>query len=120
MHTKLQPESILTNARIYTLDPDQHIVESLAIQNSRIVAIGSKDEILSLRTAQTKEFNLQDQTVLPGLIDAHIHLEKYALGFLRIDCETPTRIECLDRIRKEVETTKPGDWILGHGSRYRP
>ena len=55
------------------------------------------------------------QVVLPGLTDAHIHLENYALGLQKVDCETATRQECLQRVAERVRLTPPGEWILGHG-----
>jgi hypothetical protein len=58
---------------------------------------------------------LGDQVVLPGLTDAHIHLEHYALGLRMVDCETDTRGECLQRVAQRARTTPPGEWIRGRG-----
>jgi predicted amidohydrolase YtcJ len=53
--------------------------------------------------------------ILPGLTDAHLHLQHYALGLQKIDCETDTKEECLRRVAERVKNAKPGEWILGHG-----
>jgi len=59
--------------------------------------------------------DLNGQFVLPGLIDAHIHLRKTALNLTKIDCETSTKQACLERVRNRAQTTPRGEWILGHG-----
>jgi len=53
--------------------------------------------------------------VIPGLTDAHLHLEYYAFSLQKIDCETPTRQECLQRVAERVQNTPEGTWIQGHG-----
>jgi predicted amidohydrolase YtcJ len=103
----------LYNARIYTLDPTRPTASALAIANGRIAAIGSEDDIPP--ELKRQPHNLEGQAVLPGLTDAHIHLEHYALGLQKIDCETATRQECLERIAERACRTPPGEWILGHG-----
>jgi predicted amidohydrolase YtcJ len=55
------------------------------------------------------------KTILPGLTDAHLHLQHYALSLQKIDCETNTLEECLRRVEERVHAAKPGEWILGHG-----
>ncbi|MFC2055338.1 amidohydrolase, partial [Chloroflexota bacterium] len=59
--------------------------------------------------------NLGGKVIIPGLIEAHIHLEQYALGLQKVDCETPSLWECLERVAVLARSTPPGSWILGHG-----
>jgi hypothetical protein len=103
----------LYNARIYTLDPAQPFASALAIRDGRIAAIGSEQDIPA--ELKRQPHNLAGRAVLPGLTDAHIHLEHYALGLQKIDCETATRQECLDRVAERARQTPAGEWILGHG-----
>jgi predicted amidohydrolase YtcJ len=103
----------LYNARIYTLDSALPIATALAIQDGQIAAIGSEDDIPARLKRQP--LNLKGQVVLPGLTDAHIHLEHYSLGLQKVDCETATRQECLERVAERARLTPPGEWILGHG-----
>jgi len=108
---------ILYNARIYTLETAYPIASALAIGQERILAIGTDQEILPEFEGNQKisRLNLEGRIVLPGLTDAHIHLEQYALGLQKVDCETATRAECLLRVAERVRQTPPGEWILGHG-----
>jgi predicted amidohydrolase YtcJ len=103
----------LYNARIYTLHPTHPTASALAIRDGRIAAIGDEDDIPP--ELKRRPLNLGGCTVLPGLTDAHIHLEHYALGLQKVDCETATRQECLARVAERARRTPPGEWILGHG-----
>lgn len=106
---------ILHNAKIRTLNADQPVVAALAVENGRILAAGSNEEILSLGNRSTIIDDLHGQTVWPGLTDAHLHLDYYAFGLSRVDCETATREECLLRVAERARTTPAGEWIVGHG-----
>jgi hypothetical protein len=103
----------LYNAKIYSLDPAHPQASALAIRDGRIAAIGAEEDIPA--ELKRQPLNLEGRTVLPGLTDAHIHLEHYALGLQKIDCETSTRQECLERVAERARRTPPGEWILGHG-----
>jgi predicted amidohydrolase YtcJ len=105
---------VIHNAKIHTLNPHIPYATALAIDHGRVITIGTDDEILSSIT-NSNIYNAFGRTIIPGLTDAHIHLEDYALSLNKVDCETPTREECLQRIAARVITTPPGDWILGHG-----
>ena len=102
---------LIFNARIYTLNPAQETASALLIDRGEIIAVGG-DELLDSRA---EKFDLGGRVVLPGLTDAHIHLQHYALGLQKIDCETSTLEECLRRVAERVKTAKDGEWILGHG-----
>ncbi len=104
---------ILHNARIHTLDKAVPLASVIAIDHGEIVAAGG-DELHDMFDRADKQ-DLQGYTVLPGLIDAHLHLQHYALSLQKIDCETDTLEECLQRIKSKVRSSKSGEWILGHG-----
>jgi len=106
---------ILHNARIYTLDNKIPTATAIAIENGRILALGADSEILTQFGAGARIHNLDQHPVIPGLIDAHVHLRHYALSLQKIDCEVSSLAECLQRIAERAKTTPPGEWILGHG-----
>ncbi|MBN1451456.1 MAG: amidohydrolase [Anaerolineales bacterium] len=105
---------ILYNARIYTLENSQLIASAIAIEYGRIVAVGETAELFSGFDRAEKR-DMGGRIILPGLTDAHLHLEQYALSLQKIDCETDTLDECLRRVEERVRSAKPGEWILGHG-----
>ncbi len=105
---------VVHNSKIHTFDPGQPTVSAIAIEHGRVIAVGTDEEILhAFKTIDL--LNAGGRTVVPGITDAHIHLEEYAFSLLKVDCEVPTLEECLKRIAQRVITTPPGEWILGHG-----
>lgn len=105
---------VIYNASLHSLDPRKPRSTALAIDRGVVLAVGTDDEILtSFKTL--RPFNAGGRTIIPGLTDAHIHLEDYALSQQKVDCETPTLQLCLERIAVRAVTTLPGAWVLGHG-----
>ncbi|NQS92187.1 MAG: amidohydrolase, partial [Chloroflexi bacterium] len=104
----------LINARVLTMDPGHPFASGLVIQDGKIshlISDRDKDQYL----VQGETLDLDGQILMPGLIDSHLHLWKYAETLEKIDCETKTKEVCLSRVRERVLTTPPGEWILGHG-----
>ncbi len=106
---------ILQNARIYTQDPEQPIVEAIAVVGERVGAVGRAEEVRAWQSPRTRILDLGGATVLPGLIDAHLHLEGYARRRMGVDVDTPTLEEALARVARRVAHTPPGAWIVGRG-----
>ncbi|MFZ1041717.1 MAG: amidohydrolase [Anaerolineales bacterium] len=104
---------ILHHAQIYTLDKSKPVASAVAIDHGEIVTVGD-DELLSQFDDAEKQ-DMRGHVILPGLTDAHLHLQHYALSLEKIDCETDTLEECLRRVAEGVQKAKPGEWILGHG-----
>jgi len=110
------PEAVLLrNGKIHPRADSPATCEALLLLGGRILALGSADSIGEAWPAPTTTFDLRGRTVLPGLCDAHLHLEKYASALTQIDCGTPSREECLRRVQARAEHTRPGEWLLGHG-----
>ena len=97
------------------MDTAHPVVSALAIRDGRIIAAGSDSAILGEFCGLMPGQDLKGKTVLPGLIDAHIHMQHYALNLNKVDCETAARADCLARVAERARQAKPGDWVLGHG-----
>jgi predicted amidohydrolase YtcJ len=106
---------LLYNANIRTLDATNPRASAILIAGGRIIAIGEKAQLESLAHGKVEKQDMQGKTILPGLTDAHIHIQHYALGLSKVDCETKTKEECLRRVGERAKTLKPGEWVLGHG-----
>lgn len=106
---------LLYNARIYTQDESRSRASAILIARDRVLGIGEKDELRAIAHGRLQQQDMQGKTILPGLTDAHIHIQQYALGLRKINCETDTKEECLRRVAEGVKKTRPGEWILGHG-----
>ena len=81
------PATILRNARIYTMDPRRPTAVALAWRGDRLLAVGPADEVAAAAGPGARVIDAAGQTVIPGLIDAHIHFMWYAAGLLRVDLE---------------------------------
>jgi hypothetical protein len=105
---------LLYNAYIHTQDPSHPTGSAILIDREHIVAVGEADALLQQYPNAEKQ-NMHGRIILPGLTDAHLHLQQYALSLQKVDCETDSKEECLRRVAERVKKTKPGEWILGHG-----
>ena len=74
---------LITNANIYTVDPLQPRARAIAIANNRIVAVGSDAEINAIRLPDMQTLDLNGAFVVPGMIDAHLHLLWTGLAMMR-------------------------------------
>jgi predicted amidohydrolase YtcJ len=107
--------TLLYNAKIHTLDPARPFASAIAIDRERILAIGDDATLISELGDRTDPIDLGGRTIIPGLIDAHLHLQHYALGLQKVDCETTTKNECLQRVAERARAIPAGEWVLGHG-----
>ena len=105
---------ILHNAIIHTQNKSQPKVSALVIDGDRIVAAGETNYLFN-HFPRAKGQDMRGRVIVPGLTDAHLHLHQYSLALQKIDCEVDTKEECLRRVAERVKTSKPGEWILGHG-----
>lgn len=105
----------LHGGRIHIHPDSSQVVDALLIQEGRVRAFGATHEVEPLLSPETGQINLGGRTVIPGLIDAHIHLEKYARRLKMVDCEQPTVADCLERLSLQAVQTPQDTWILGHG-----
>jgi len=107
---------LIYNARLYNLETSEKLgADAVLIHQDLIVEIGETRQLRSLANPSAGLFDAAGCTVLPGLTDAHIHLEHYALGLQKVNCETATLNECLQRVEGRSRMTPPGAWVLGHG-----
>ena len=110
-------DRVLMNGKILTVDQNFSVVQALAIQGNRIVAVGS-DELLSEYVgASTEVLDLQGRTVIPGLIDNHMHfiraVQRWNLQ-ARID-GVDSRQEALGIIAEKAASMEPGAWLMVQG-----
>ena len=104
--TDSHPTVIFRNGFIRTLDNLTPLAESLAIDNDHVVAVGSNDEIEYIAGPETTIEDLEGRIVLPGLTDAHIHLEMYTRSLNIVNVEVSSLQTCLDRVWQQVQGTQ--------------
>ena len=107
---------IVTNAKIVTLDSGSTVAQALAVREGRIVAVGGNDAVEVLVGASTRRVDAGGRTVIPGLIDSHIHAVRAGLTYATevnwIGAKTIG--EAMDRLRQAAKA-RPGSWIIVAG-----
>lgn len=90
--------------------------EAVAIRDGEIVFAGSRADAEALRGPETIVRDLDGATVLPGLIDAHVHLAELGASLERVDLTgVETEDEAIARVIARAEATPAGEWIVGWG-----
>jgi predicted amidohydrolase YtcJ len=109
-----EPELILINGVIHTMDQANTQAEAVAIADGRFLAVGTNAEISAYATSRTKRIDLGKFPVFPGFIDAHMHVAQSGLEHLQsVDTDLPSIAAIKDAIRKRASATPAGNWVLG-------
>ncbi len=105
---------IITDAKIWTVDPTLPTAQAVAVLGERIVAVGSASEVAAWRGAQTHVIDAGGKLLLPGFNDAHVH---FVSGGTQLDAveltDAPSASEFSRRIGERAKSTPKGEWILG-------
>jgi predicted amidohydrolase YtcJ len=111
------PDTVLVNGKILTVDAQFSTREALAIRDGRIVALGRSADLRKTAGPMTRVVDLQGRTVIPGLIDSHLHAIRAAQTFSTEVNWTgaATLTEALGRISEAARTMKPGAWLIVAG-----
>lgn len=113
---KQSVDKILINGKIYTVDSQMSIVESIAIDKGKIIAIGSSEEIQS-KYQTDNLIELNSAAVYPGLWDAHCHFYGYGLSQERYAnlVGTTSFDDVLEKLAEYHKVHPNQSWILGRG-----
>lgn len=108
---------VLLNGKVVTADERGTIHQALAVRDGRIVALGESAEIKRLAGKDTRVLDLGGRTVIPGLIDSHMHAIRAALSYgTEVHWFGTTSIdEALGRLRDAARVAKPGAWLIVAG-----
>ncbi|RLI08382.1 amidohydrolase, partial [Candidatus Bathyarchaeota archaeon] len=107
----------LINGMVLTVDAHDSVAEAVATKGSRILRVGSNEEIIQVVGEETEVVDLGGKTVLPGLIDSHMHPGSYGVFWVRgVRCgpDIESMEELLSRIREKADASPEGSWILGY------
>jgi predicted amidohydrolase YtcJ len=107
---------VLIACNVLTMNPAQPHAEAIAIKEDRIVKVGTKEEINSWIGKNTKVLELKEETVVPGLIDTHLHIADFGRFLTWLDLKSLKSIKEIQKIiKKRAQGTPQGKWILGQG-----
>ena len=107
----------LVNGKVLTVDEENSIAEAVATKYNRIMVVGSNEDVEQVIGENTEIYDVEGRTVLPGLIDSHMHPAGYGASRVRgVKCgpDVYSIEELLRRIEEKAETTPEGSWIQGY------
>lgn len=109
------PDTILINGRLVVYDRDP--AQALAVRDGKIVALGDASSIRALAGPSTRVIDLGGRTVIPGLIDSHIHAIRAGLGYSTEVQWLGVRTlkEAIERLRVAAKTAPRGSWLVVAG-----
>src|SRR5438309_926490 len=107
-----EADLILHRGKIVTVDRNFTIVEALAVKGDRILAVGGNAEVLKRAGPKTRKIDIAGKTVLPGLMDSHVH--PTAASVYEFDHAVP-EMETIGDVLKYIESRaaalEKGEWI---------
>lgn len=107
---------VLSGGTILTLDPALPEATALAAKDGRIVALGDQADVAGWIGPETQVMELDGRVVVPGLVDAHMHLAGLGIRRFGVDLVGTRSIEEVKaRVAEAVRLAKPGEWIRGRG-----
>ncbi len=112
--TVAEPDLILHNGQVLTLDSSRPDAEAFAVRGGRIEAVGASAQILRGRGRGTRLVDAGGRTVTPGLFDAHPHMDREGLkarGGIPIE-GLASVAEIVEVVREAASRTPAGEWIV--------
>ena len=110
---------IVTNAKVYTVDPRLPRAEAFAVKAGRFIAVGTNDDIKGLAGKGTQTFDAKQMTIVPGFTDCHNHAGGDALLYEVLvgnpfEVEFVTIASIIEKLRAKAQQTPPGTWVEGY------
>lgn len=104
----------LVNGKVLTVDASFSAQQAVAVRGERLLSVGDNSQIKQFIDSQAKVIDLKGKTIIPGLIDNHVHFIRHALRWeheARIDGVT-SRSKALSIISAKAKSSKRGAWVL--------
>jgi predicted amidohydrolase YtcJ len=110
---EIEADWILQAGRIITLDPRRPVAAALAIAAGRIAATGGRADVRAWKGRRTRVLDLAGATIIPGLVDAHAHLDREGLKRIYPSLERCRSIADVQAVIRRLAAKRPkGDWIV--------
>jgi predicted amidohydrolase YtcJ len=112
-------DTVLIHANIYTVNPKEPWAQAMALRAGKIIAVGSDKAIDAYRGPFTKVIDAREHMVLPGFVDAHVHMMAGAAQLEQVSLNDAKTIRDFQRIIKDYAAAHPDKkWIQGMGWYY--
>jgi len=116
---ELYADLVLLNGKVITVDSENSIAKAVALKGKKIISVGDAKEIERTIGKKTEVIDLKGRTVLPGLMDAHVHMISSGLRSLREFKIPSSSIKDVLNVLREKASQKPkGEWLIGGDIRF--
>lgn len=103
------------NGEIITMSAEEQVTDAMAIQSGVIVGIGTYD-LLKSNFPKAQQVDLEGKTIIPGIVDSHVHAHEFGQQTLKANLEgTTTEEEMVSRLQAFFPNPMKGEWLLGFG-----
>ncbi len=103
---------IITNGQVLTMNPTNPRAEAVAVAGERILAVGSRSEIEALKGPQSRVIDAQGGTVIPGMVEAHLHLFSGAFGMRLLQLDGISGLDALRDALQGYAAANPDEALL--------
>lgn len=108
-------DSVYRNANIYTVDDEHPNATAMAVKDGKLVYVGDEAGVDAYIGSDTEVTDLEGLTVLPGLIEGHMHISNLGENHLKLDCYFKSKEDILAQVKETAAAAEPGEWIQGSG-----
>ncbi len=109
------PTLLVHGGTIITMEDARPEVEAMAVQNGRIVAVGTFEEVAKAYP-DAERYDVQGQTVLPGIIDSHVHAHELGHDRRKANLMGAETVDAMiERLQTRYPDPTPGTWLVGAG-----
>ncbi|MDD3168547.1 MAG: amidohydrolase, partial [Eubacteriales bacterium] len=108
-------DSVYINGNIYTMDEEQPKAAAMAVKGQNLIFVGSNENVKSHIGKSTKITDLKGKTVIPGLMEGHMHLPMLGENLMKVDAFWKPKAEIIEAVKAEVGKVQPGEWVTGFG-----
>lgn len=108
-------DSVYRNGKIYTVNEDFTVVSAIAVKGDRLVYVGDEAGVEAYIGANTKVVDLGGKVVIPGLIESHMHVDKYGFKLQDVDIYWKPKDVILQMVAEVAADAGPGVWITASG-----
>jgi predicted amidohydrolase YtcJ len=113
-HAQSIPNLILANGRVFTSVDSRLYAQAIAIKGSRIIAVGSNQEILAMAGPKTRRIDVGGRVVIPGINDAHVHFDEDPIATtVDFGNSDPTCAGMLARLGQAARSVTRGTLLVG-------
>ncbi len=103
---------LLVTGRVHTLDPARPVADAVLVRAGKIACVGTERECAARTTAAR---TIRAGSAVPGLADAHGHVELLGRASLEVSCAGKSEEECAERVAERARSVPSGRWVRGRG-----